>query len=247
MFNAIIELRRLRKFQISIFEQLFDYIVDEFLNFLNSKKNVIIKQALIFASELFSSYSSNYLYQNWILKITPKVLTKIVSETCLIKQEAIKCIQNLINNMIYLETSKILLHEIMNKNINISNIAFDALINYLNNLDLVTLENYVEWDFYNSTIINLYLLKKEFYIKKAYKLFEYIELRFNSLDVLTLNMKEEQRSGMTYIFEQRVKVQQDKAKTAENVQRRQSVAQRVYEYQSNKENKGAYNNVNISQ
>lgn len=246
VFNAIIELRRLRKFQVNIFDQLFDYIVDEFLNFLNSKKICIIKLSLILVTEIFSNYSSNFIYQNWILKLVPKVLSKVIHENEIIKGEAIKALQFLINNMFYIETSKILLFEIANKNISISNIAYNALIGYLDNIDLTSLENIVDWTFFNQAIINLHSLKKDFYLKKAYKLFEYINQRFGNLNILTINMQEEQRQDMIKVFEQKTKIENDKLKTNENINRRKTAIQKFQEYQENKENKGFFNNVNVS-
>jgi hypothetical protein len=180
-FYSINELRRIKKFYPELFNTIFDNLTTQFENFISHSKIPISKLSLILMSEVFSTFQfDNDFLPNWIYKLLPIVLLKTTSESTIIKQEAYIILNNVHENMLYPETVEVLMDEMLNKNMLISNISFECLLNLIKSFPPVTLEHSVEWDIFIKTICDLYENKKEGYVKKAFTLIHICESTFNN-------------------------------------------------------------------
>ena len=177
-------LRRLRKYQKKIYETfIYDLNVFNYLTkFLNSIRTALSKLTLIFFNEIFSKYEFEYKLNNnnnnekielinLLNLFVPKIINKYVFDKTFLKEEALKALNNLSENMFYGDSLIILLKCICNDNINYSNISFNVLLNLIKNFEKNYLIYYENWNEIFFLMVKIYEKKKECFIKKPGKIF----------------------------------------------------------------------------
>ena len=176
-------LRRLRKYQKKIYDSfIYDLNVYSYLlKFLNSIRTALSKLTLIFFNEIFSKYEFEVKKNNnnndkielinLLNLFVPKIIHKAVYDKTFLKEEALKALNNLSENMFYGDSIIILLKCICNDNINYSNISFQILINLIKHFEKNYLIYYDNWKEIFLLLTKIYEKKKECYIKKPGKIF----------------------------------------------------------------------------
>jgi hypothetical protein len=216
----------LRKYQKKIYETfIYDLNVFNYLTkFLNSIRTALSKLTLIFFNEIFSKYEFEYKLNNnnnnekielinLLNLFVPKIINKFVFDKTFLKEEALKALNNLSENMFYGDSLIILLKCICNDNINYSNISFNVLLNLIKNFEKNYLIYYENWNEIFFLMVKIYEKKKECFIKKPGKIFIEFE---NKID----NFREK-------IFDNESSCSKDK----------KIIINKAIEYYKNKENK----------
>ena len=225
-------LRRLRIYQKKIYETfIYDLKVYNYLSkFLNSIRTALSKLTLIFFNEIFSKYEFEFKLNNNNNKnekielinllnlFVPKIIHKAVFDKTFLKEEALKALNSLSENMFYGDSLIILLKCICNDNINYSNISFKILLNLIKNFEKNYLIFYENWNEIFFLLVKIYEKKKECYIKKPGKIF----------------------------FEFENKIEKFKEKIFENFccNEKKIIIYKAIEYYKNKENKNIENKNN---
>lgn len=184
-FNAITELRRVRKFYPELFEHFFNIMVNVLSEMLILSNTAISRNILKLTSEIFTYHEYNHSFSDWLQILLPKVLIKSISEIKIVQEEADQVLENLINNIFYPETIEILLENVINKNNNISNKSFDFLMKLLNNFDsfsFVHISECINWERVLYILLDLFEIKKEMFINKAYKILDYLQEIFKNFE-----------------------------------------------------------------
>ena len=171
-FNTINELRRLRKHSKELFHSIVrDYKLCKkiFPKYINSIRSNLSKITLMLVTELFSVFEYENL-NKWVTFLIPEVLNKSVDNKIFIREEAMKCLDNLSGNMFYEESIICLLNGVKSSNSKVSQNAFDTLIKLIENYDQVNLENISEWKEIFKLISEIFLLKDDRHVKKSEKI-----------------------------------------------------------------------------
>jgi hypothetical protein len=168
-------LRRLLKFEISIFNQIMYglKIYPKLVDLINSIRSVLAKNTLMLVNEMFSEYIPEYDDKKnktsiiiFIKAILPTLIMKANCNQSFIKAEANLCLESLIKNMRYGDTLVALIQAMSNK----KNQNIELAYNLANKLcDNLTKEYLGEFPLFNDlmkSIANIYELKKDIYVKK---------------------------------------------------------------------------------
>lgn len=211
IFNKIQELRRLRKYYPDLFSAVFHNSMEYFSDLLFSSKTSISRIILILLEEIFSIYDlEDFFKPKWIDLFIPKILNHAISECPLLKKQCFNVLDKLSKNMLYIETIEVLFDYTMDNNTNISNLSFYYLQNFISECDSQHFENLIDFKEILEKIIELFKIKKDLYIRKAYKLLdlfesiyglEHIKNALSNIDNLDFhaNFEELQRERNNYI------------------------------------------------
>ena len=207
-------LRRLYKYERTfMFTLINDLQLEEVIgSFMTSIRTARAKASIQFVKELFSQYEFEFNANNKPIQLVylvgffiPKILKAACSDKGFLREEANKCLTEISNNMFYGKTILVLLRECMDKNQKQVDIAFNTLVNLLNNLERNYLNYYTHWDQIFSGLVNIYSIKKDFYQKKVGKiilLFEELISKERYGEILRNYCKEEDQKilaqAMTY-------------------------------------------------
>jgi len=179
-FYAITEIRRIRKFYPELFEHFYSILINSISDLLIQANTPISRNILKLTSEIFTQdYSQNV--SDWIDKLLPTVFIKSISEIKVVAEEANQVLECFTQNIFYPNSFEILLENVNNKNIHISNKAFDYLMKFLNYFNACSFANISECLDWELIFHNLHLLcenKKETYITKAFKILDYFDYIF---------------------------------------------------------------------
>jgi hypothetical protein len=171
-FNTINELRRLRKHSKELFYTIVkDYKLckEIFPNYINSIRSNLSKITLMLITELFSEFEYENL-NKWVTHLIPEVLNKSADNKIFLREEAMRSLQNLSENMFYEESIICLLNGVKSNNSKISQNSFETLIKLIENYDKVNLENISEWKEIYKHISDIFLLKDDRHVKKSEKI-----------------------------------------------------------------------------
>ena len=187
-------LRCLLKFEIDIFNQ-FLYglkLYPKIIEFINSIRSILAKNALILVKEIFEEYVPEYDDKNnkapvisLIKEIIPILIMKASCNQSFIRIEANSCLESLITNMKYGDTLIYLIQAMSTKKNQDIELAYNLSKRLCNNL---TKEYLGEFPLFNDLMkacANIYELKKDIYVKKIIVLIKLIrdiinETEFNS-------------------------------------------------------------------
>lgn len=198
-------LRRLYKYErVLMYKIINDLELEEVIGtYMTSIRTVRAKASIQFIKELFSQYEFEFNDNNEPVKLVslvsffiPKILKVACSDKGFLREEANKCLTEISNNMFYGNTILVLLKECTDKNQKQVDIAFNTLVNLLNNLERNYLNYYTHWDQIFTGLVNIYLIKKDFYQKKPGKLillFEEIISKERYGEILRSYCKEENK------------------------------------------------------
>jgi len=100
-FDAIDNLRILNKYHANKMNEIISGFWPNILESFESQKTCIVKNILMFSSEVFMNAGQVRLYDECIQVLVPCVLNKSVSEKSVLKKEAETALQFLINNCLY--------------------------------------------------------------------------------------------------------------------------------------------------
>lgn len=190
-FNSINDLRRFRKYNKELFFKTFNQIYKNFPKYINSIRSNISKAALILCAEIFSYYEFEYIH-NWIEMLLPNVLMRSVYEKFFISDEANKALLNVSENMMYEESLLILVNEIKNNNLKVSEKACETLVKLISNYEIVSLENNYAWENIFLVLIDISRMKKDTYIKKPIRILKAFNNKFENFDsIIQKNLKNE--------------------------------------------------------
>jgi hypothetical protein len=184
-FNAITDLRRVRKYYPKLFEHFFNILLNNLSEMLIQSNTPISRNILKLTSEIYSYHEYNDFFSDWMKKLLPKILIKSISEIKIVEIEAHEVLENLVQNVYHPESIEILLHNVNNKNINISNKSFEYLMKLLYNFDSYSFYNISEcldWERFLYTVLDLFENKKEVFITKAFKILDFLEEIFKNVD-----------------------------------------------------------------
>ena len=179
--NAINDLRRLFKYHRNLFYRTFVdlNIKNSILKLLNSIRSILVKNTLVFLTELFTTYEFEYTNNdeqieliNIIELYLPKIIDKSYSDKKFIKDSAIQCLKQISTNMFYGKVIVVLLNECLDKNFKHVEVAFNVLIELINNFEKNYLIYYDKWESIFRGLSRIYQMKKECYIKKPGKIIE---------------------------------------------------------------------------
>jgi len=168
-FNAIVDLRRLLKFRRKEFLKAFNVIYKNFVRQINSLRSSCSKISLILLYELFSSVNYD-IHNEWIEAILPTVLAKTTFIQKFIKEEAFNVLNNCSKNIFYYSVLDILVQNIGNKNIHISDVAFEHYNQLIQNWNYTSLLKLNDLYKIFPKIIEIYKIKKDPYSKRAIKI-----------------------------------------------------------------------------
>ncbi len=175
-------LRRLRKFNKEVFEKIM-YDLDIFniiLSYLNCSRTILSKITLVFIQEIFSEYEFEYNEKDeeielikFIEFITPKLISKLNSDKSFIKEEVIKCLKNLSENMTYGKTLITLIKCFLeNEN---CDLCYKFIEELLNNFDVNYLIYFDYWNELFEILIKTLKMNKELFTKKCISILNLLE------------------------------------------------------------------------
>jgi len=178
-FEGMNDVRRFQKF---FGEKSFYLLKECFPNIIKltaSIRSNLSKLALMTTKEFFLFHKYNHCELELIKKIIFAVLVQSASTKVFIKEEALSCLEQVVSNESFcnLEIVSILLEEISNKNLTISENACstaEKLIKKIPDINIIShsKENYL--GLVLNQVVNLFLLKKDNYSKKALRTFDLI-------------------------------------------------------------------------
>ena len=187
-------LRRLLKFEIDIFNQ-FLYglkLYPKIIDFINSIRSILAKNALILVNEIFGEYIPEYDDKknkapviNLIKEIIPVLIMKANCNQSFIRTEANSCLDSLITNMTYGDTLVYLIQAMSTKKNQDIELAYNLAVKLCNNLSKEYLGEFPLFGDLMKACANIYELKKDIYVKKIIVLIKLIkdkitETEFNS-------------------------------------------------------------------
>lgn len=203
--KGIYLLRRLYKYEkVLMYKLIKDLELKETIgNFITSIRTARAKAAIQFVKEIFSQYEFEFNANNEQIQLvtlvvffTPKILKVSYSDKAFLREEANKCLTELSRNMFYGKTILVLLKECGDKNQKQADIAYTTLVNLLKNFERNYLYYYSHWELIFAELINIFLIKKDFYQKKAGRLillFEEIISKERYGEIVRSSCKEEDR------------------------------------------------------
>ena len=172
-------LRRLYKYEkLLLFKLIHDLELKDIIgNFITSIRTARAKAAIQFVREIFSQYEFEFNANNEPIELVslvvffiPRILKVSCSDKAFLRDEANKCLSAISSNMFYGKTIIVLLKECADKNQKQADIAFNTLINLLNNFERNYLCYYTHWELIFAGLVNIFLIKKDFYQKKTGRL-----------------------------------------------------------------------------
>ena len=187
-------LRRLLKFEIDIFNQ-FLYglkLYPKIIEFINSIRSILAKNALILVNEIFGEYVAEFDEKknkapviNLIKEIIPVLIMKANCNQSFIRTEANSCLQSLINNMKYGDTLNYLIQAMSTKKNQDIELAYNLAVKLCNSLNKEYLGEFPLFNDLMKSCASIYELKKDIYVKKIIVLIKLIrekitENEFNS-------------------------------------------------------------------
>lgn len=182
--EALNLLLKLHKYQRDFFNRIMkDLELNEIIRtYLNSIRTTLSKCALTFLKQIFSKYEFEFNEENEKVELVnsvdyflPLIISKAFSDKKFIKDEAEKCLNEISRNMLYGNTILTLLNECCEKSVKHSEIAFNTLIQLINNFEKNYLIYYEHWELIFSKIAKIGHLKKDIYFKKPGKVMEVFE------------------------------------------------------------------------
>ena len=196
-------LRRLRKYNKEVFEKIM-YDLDIFniiLSYLNCSRTILSKITLVFIQEIFSEYEFEYNEKDeeielvkFIEFITPKLISKVNSDKSFIKEEVIKCLKNLSENMTYGKTLITLIKCFLeNEN---CDLCYKFIEELLNNFDVNYLIYFDYWNELFEILIKTLKMNKELFTKKCISIINLLEKllgKENYNKILNENCSEEEK------------------------------------------------------
>ena len=206
-------LRRLYKYEkVLMYKLIKDLELKETIgNFITSIRTARAKAAIQFVKEIFSQYEFEFNANNEQIQLvtlvvffTPKILKVSYSDKAFLREEANKCFTELSRNMFYGKTILVLLKECGDKNQKQVDIAYTTLVNLLKNFERNYLYYYTHWELIFAEIVNIFLIKKDFYQKKAGRLillFEEIISKERYGEIVRSSCKEEDRKILDQALE----------------------------------------------
>ena len=181
-------LRRLLKYEPNIFNQIFYglKIYPKIIELINSVRSVLAKNTLMLINEMFGDYIPEYDDKNnknqiliFIKAVIPTLILKANCNQSFIKIEANSCLESLVKNMRYGDTLNGLIQVMKSKKNQEIELAFNLTIKLCDNL---TVEYLGENNLFNEiikSIVGIYELKKDIYVKKIIKVIEKIRDKLN--------------------------------------------------------------------
>ena len=168
-------LRRLLKYEINIFNQLFFglKIYPKIIELINSIRSVLAKNTLMLVNEIFSENIPEYDEKKnkapIIIFIKAIIQTLIMKANCnqsFIKAEANLCLESLVNNMRYGDILIYLIQAMSMKKIQDIELAYKLANKLCDNLDKEYLGDFPLFNDLMKTVGSIYELKKDIYVKK---------------------------------------------------------------------------------
>ena len=178
-FEGMNDVRRFQKFYGEKSYSLLRDCFPSLLKLTSSIRSNLSKLALITTREYFIFHKYNHSELELIKRIIVAVLVQSASTKVFLKEEALGCLEQVVSNESFcnLEIVSILVEEMSNKNLTVSENACctaEKLIKKIPNINIIShsKENYLGLVLIQ--IVNLYLLKKDNYSKKALRTFDLI-------------------------------------------------------------------------
>jgi hypothetical protein len=241
-FTTINELRRLRKHKLELFYRIvndFKLYKKVFPKFINSIRSNLSKVTLMLMTEVFSVYEFDH-QDKWMRYIIPEVLNKSTENKIFIREEAMKCLSNVGENMFYEESMVALLQGVKSPNTKISQNACDTLIIMINNYELNALLNTQCWKEIFKLISDVYLMKTDKQVKKCEGILQTLENKISKETLEYLLRCTNKNSAL--VIEQIRKSKYPKAHiTFKSNESLKDFKKRMMESQSNKENQHSIN------
>jgi hypothetical protein len=152
--NLVIELRRMRKYNLIFFENIFNNIACHFDRYIRNENLGVTLEALTLCCEIFSYYKYDGPLRAWMFSLVPAVIEQTTCKTSeQVKLTAITAIANLSENMFFPETVETLLDIILESENEYGAInAMNAFIGVVRFIDDENLVNEFGWCSLLSTI-----------------------------------------------------------------------------------------------
>lgn len=144
LITSINSLRRMRKNHRDLFNPTFNNICSSLVRLVLDDNITVSKLTLIFISEIFSVFEYETINE-WIPHLLPAVIEASISSIPMIKDEALKALSNLSNNMFYEETIECLIELIQSENAQIARNAADTLCLFFTYIDSNVLLDGFNW------------------------------------------------------------------------------------------------------
>jgi len=212
-FESLNELRRLLKFHPELFEFVFSNIYSRVADFLSSSSNQIRQVTLILITELFSSREfeiedlEGSLVSEWLFEIIPPVVELASThQNSLFSDQAIKALTELSKFMFHPETIDCLLRILIMCRSDTeelrSKICFDLLDNHIENYDVISMENNLEWSCIFQNFVEIYQLNDftRMRIRKTMRLISSKLTNDGFIRLLNTNLDDDQQRTILDIY-----------------------------------------------
>jgi hypothetical protein len=143
----VVELRRIRKFDLNFFENIFNNIASHFERYIRHEDPTVAVESLTLCCEIFSYYKFEGPLREWMCYLIPAVIDQTTNKTQhKVKLTAVAAIANLSENMFYPETVETLLDIILeSENEEAAVNAKQAFVGMVLFIDEVNLVNEFNW------------------------------------------------------------------------------------------------------
>lgn len=162
--QALLDLRRLLKYQQGFFFPCFDNLFDYFAVILSSENHHITKEALVLIQELFSIEYKYDKYEEWLGILIPKLITISLledndPEVIAIKTLSNNCLQNCSIHMLDKGLVDILVDQLDTCDDKIGLKVFQLIIELVNRNNKIIIKDGIDWDNLFSKALEMRLKK----------------------------------------------------------------------------------------
>jgi hypothetical protein len=186
-YEALNTLRRINKFANFFLNSLLPQVALMITKLTCSIRSNLSKLSIMLIKEIFTNQNISSQNFKYIKNFISAVTCQSASMKIFIKEESLACLDALSKNYIFFNISIIiyLIEDVSSKSLNQSENAFNTILKLVENWskeDIFSGTIYSQWEAVFLHIINLYLLKREPYVKRACKIMETFYNKFGEDD-----------------------------------------------------------------